>query len=67
MVLVEEKFLFFDEWLYIKYDLQLGLIVLPKTTNVEHMKSNADVDFTISDDDMEILKHLNRIKDYGKL
>ena len=30
------------------------------------MKSNADIDFTISDDDMETLKHLEKIKDYGE-
>ena len=30
------------------------------------MKVNGDVDFIISDDDMEILKHVERIKDYGK-
>ena len=42
------------------------MIVLPKTANSEHMKANADVDFTISDEDMEILKHVDKIKDYGK-
>lgn len=50
----------------IRYDIQLGMIVLPKTANPEHMKANADVDFTISDEDMEILKHVEKIKDYGK-
>jgi diketogulonate reductase-like aldo/keto reductase len=29
-------------------DIQLGMIVLPKTANPEHMKSNAAVDFFIS-------------------
>lgn len=50
----------------IRFDIQLGMIVLPKTANPEHMKANADVDFTISDEDMEILKHVDKIKDYGK-
>ena len=50
----------------IRYDIQLGMIVLPKTANPDHMKANADVDFTISDEDMEILKHVDKIKDYGK-
>ena len=50
----------------IRFDVQLGMIVLPKTANPEHMKVNGDVDFIISDDDMEILKHVERIKDYGK-
>jgi len=52
--------------LCIRYDWQLGTIVLPKTANPAHMKSNADIDFTISDEDMETLKHLDKIKDYGK-
>ena len=52
--------------LCIRYDIQLGMIVLPKTANPEHMKENAAVDFVISDEDMEILKHLEKIKDYGE-
>jgi diketogulonate reductase-like aldo/keto reductase len=84
--------------LCIRYDLQLGMIALPKTANPEHMKSNADVDFEIrlseshasctslsltssrlspfgnqslrrplvfSSEDMEALKHIEKIKDYG--
>lgn len=51
--------------LCIRYDIQLDTIVLPKTANVEHMKSNAQVDFEISQEDMEILKNIERIKDYG--
>ncbi len=51
--------------LCIRYDLQLGMITLPKTANPEHMKSNADVDFEISSEDMEALKHVEKIKDYG--
>ena len=49
----------------IRYDLQLGLLPLPKTANPDHMKNNADVDFTISDEDMEVLKNVEHIKDYG--
>ena len=52
--------------LCIKYDLQLGMVVLPKTANPAHMKSNAMLDFTISDEDMEALKNIKRIKDYGE-
>ena len=51
--------------LCIRYDIQLGMIVLPKTANPEHMKSNADVDFVISDEDMEILKKVEKIDNYG--
>lgn len=51
--------------LSIRYTLQLGLLSLPKTENPQHMKSNADVEFEISHEDMETLKNLERIKDYG--
>ncbi len=52
--------------LCIRFDIQLGMVVLPKTTNPEHMKANAAVDFVIADEDMEILKHLKKIRDYGE-
>ena len=52
--------------LCIRYDLQLGMVTLPKTANPEHMKENADVGFEISSADMEILKATERIKDYGE-
>ena len=52
--------------LCIRYDLQLGTIVLPKTANPEHMKTNADVNFVISDQDMETLKNVKHIEDYGE-
>ena len=52
--------------LCIRYDIQLGMIVLPKTANPEHMKNNAAVDFVISDEDMTILKEIEKIKDYGE-
>ena len=52
--------------LCIKYDLQLGMVVLPKTANPEHMRSNADLDFTISNEDIETLKYIEHIKSYGK-
>lgn len=51
--------------LSIRYTLQLGMLPLPKTANPVHMKENADVDFAISDADMDILKNVEQIKDYG--
>ena len=41
--------------LCIRYTLQLGTISLPKTANPAHMESNAQVDFEISAEDMELL------------
>ena len=52
--------------LCIKYVLQLGAIAIPKATSLEYLKSNINVDFEISKEDMEILKNVEKIKDYGK-
>lgn len=52
--------------LCIRYDLQLGMITLPKTANPKHMGNNADVEFEISEEDMKILKSIETIKDYGE-
>ena len=52
--------------LSIRYCLELGLLPLPKTANREHMKNNADVDFIISSEDMEVLKNMEQIRDYGE-
>ena len=41
--------------LCIKYTLQLGAVSLPKSSHPEHMKSNAMLDFTLSDEDMAAL------------
>ena len=51
--------------LCIRYDIQLGMIVLPKTANPDHMRSNAELDFVILNEDMELLKNIEHIKDYG--
>lgn len=51
--------------LCIRYDWQLGLIVLPKTANPDHMRANAAIDFAISDADMQILLGLAPMTDYG--
>lgn len=52
--------------LCIRYVLQLGMAALPKTANPEHMKTNADVDFQISAEDMEVLKKMQKIENYGE-
>lgn len=52
--------------LAIRYCLQLGLLPLPKTANSEHMKTNAAVDFVISEEDMQFLENVEQIKDYGE-
>lgn len=52
--------------LSLKYALQLGIVVIPKTSNPDHMKNNAELDFEISDADMETLKAIEKIDDYGE-
>jgi len=51
--------------LSIRYTLELGLLPLPKTANPEHMRTNADLDFDISDEDMETLLNVQAIESYG--
>jgi diketogulonate reductase-like aldo/keto reductase len=52
--------------LAIRYCLQLGLLPLPKTSNPQHMKTNSEVDFVISENDMNFLQKMEQIKDYGE-
>ena len=52
--------------LCIRYTLQLGAISLPKTADPAHMATNAEVDFAISAEDMETLKHFKHIESYGQ-
>lgn len=52
--------------LCIRYDLQLGTLPLPKTANSRHMEDNARVDFEITPEDMDTLKAMKPLKDYGK-
>lgn len=51
--------------LCIRYTVQLGTVSLPKTANPEHMRSNAEVDFVISGEDMDTLRGM-RARDYGE-
>lgn len=44
--------------LCIKYCLQLNTLPLPKSCNIDHIIENTKLDFTISLDDMEILKNM---------
>lgn len=52
--------------LCIRYTLQLGLLPLPKTEKKMHMAENAELDFVISEEDMQVLKNMEQIKDYGE-
>ena len=52
--------------LCLRYDLQLGTVVLPKTANPAHMENNGALDFVIRDEDMAALKGMDPIQDYGE-
>lgn len=52
--------------LCLRYDIQLGLVVIPKTANPDHMRINAELDFVINDADMETLKNVEHIQNYGE-
>lgn len=52
--------------LCIRFDIQLGMVVLPKTADPDHMRNNADVGFVITDEDMQALKTIKHIEDYGE-
>ena len=52
--------------LCIRYVIELGTVALPKTADPAHMADNAAVDFTISDADMDTLRRMERIADYGE-
>ena len=63
---VAEKYSVTPAQLCVRYALQLGMVVLPKTSNPEHMKNNADIEFEISAEDMDVLELAEKIKDYGE-
>lgn len=51
--------------LCIRYVLQLGFVALPKSGSAEHIRSNAEVDFEISVDDMTALDAVKPLETYG--
>ncbi|WP_069628758.1 aldo/keto reductase [Streptomyces niveus] len=62
---IAEKYEVSVPQLCIRYTLQLGTQPLPKTANPNHMRSNAAVDFEISEADMTALRTLDE-RDYGE-
>jgi len=63
---IAEKYGVSVSQLAIRYCLELGLLPLPKTANPAHMKTNAEVNFVIPEEDMEFLKNMQEIGDYGE-
>lgn len=52
--------------LSILYTLQLGLVSLPKASSYNHLKTNTELNFVISDEDMNHLVEMDGIHDYGE-
>ena len=44
----------------LKWALQLGYAILPKSIQLERMKNNFDLNFTINENDMKLIKQLDR-------
>jgi len=59
-------FLFTIAQICLKYCLNLGLVVLPKANSIEHLENNFDLDFEISNEDMEVSKKVQPLENYGK-
>lgn len=51
--------------LAIGYCLEMGLVPLPKSANKQHIKSNSELDFHLSKEDMEQLMNIKMIDNYG--
>lgn len=59
---VAEKYHVSVPQLSIRYDYQLGLLPLPRSTNPAHIAENKDIDFTISEEDMKRLSQVEEIQ-----
>lgn len=59
---IAEKYYVSVPQLSIRYDYQLGLLPLPRSTNPAHIAENKDIDFTISEEDMKRLSQVEEIQ-----
>lgn len=50
----------------LKYLIQLGMVVLPKSSSEAHLKDNLDLDFKISEEDMLELNQVKPLESYGQ-
>ena len=50
----------------LRYELQEGMVVIPKSVHPDRIQSNRDLfDFELSDEDMEVIRHLNKDQRLG--
>ena len=50
----------------LRYLIQLGMVVLPKSSSEAHLKDNIDLGFEISKDDMDGLNKVKPLESYGQ-
>ena len=50
----------------LKYLIQLGMVVLPKSSSEAHLKDNLDLDFEINEEDMLALNQVKPLESYGQ-
>ena len=50
----------------LKYLIQLGMVVLPKSSSEAHLKDNLDLDFKITEEDMLELNQVKPLENYGQ-
>ena len=48
----------------LKWHIQEGFIPLPKSTNPQHIKDNISLDFTLTDEDMDKIRAIDKDKSY---
>ncbi len=52
--------------LILRWDLQMGVVTIPKSTHADRIKENMDIfDFEISDEDMQTINQLNKNERVG--
>lgn len=63
---IADRYLVTVAQLCIRYVLQLGCVALPKTADPDHLRSNTQIDFAISNRDMDALSNVSDARDYGE-
>ena len=48
----------------LKWHIQEGFVPLPKSTSPAHIRENIDLDFTLSDEDMDAIRAVDKNKSY---
>lgn len=66
LIKMAEKYQVSVPQLAIRYCLELGLLPLPKSAKKDHIKANSEVDFKLTNEDLEYLENIETIDNYGE-